>query len=217
MSEDGQWPQPKPVPSELSAEQLAQLQSAKRHQLEEDQLARKLEHEEAVGPGRIIDTLCSKLASATRTAKSMLGTINRLEDCLRKANNRLAAKEESVKRQAQIILDLEKEVRELKATIDGLDEQLDAFKRLPNTIDSRKHTSAVKELCRLGYAYCGGEEWKPPLGQPPKHLLETDSATENAILALSELEDVLQRRGIDNKACLNALAYHFTERAKRRT
>ena len=58
---------------------------------------------------------------------------------------------------------------------------------------------------------------KPPLGNTPKHLLETDSPTENAILALSEIDDVLQRRGIDNKACLNALAYHFSERAKRRT
>ena len=90
-----------------------------------------------------------------------------------------------------------------------------------NFVDERSamaRTAAVSTLQNMGYSYkLGAELWKPPLGKPPKHLLETDSPTENAILALSEIDDVLQRRGIDNKACLNALAYHFSEKAKRRT
>ncbi len=30
-----------------------------------------------------------------------------------------------------------------------------------------KHTAAVSTLEHLGYTYCGGEQWKPPLGQAP--------------------------------------------------
>lgn len=33
--------------------------------------------------------------------------------------------------------------------------------------DKAKHTAAVSTLEHLGYTYCDGEQWKPPLGKAP--------------------------------------------------
>lgn len=53
-----------------------------------------------------------------------------------------------------------------------------------------KHTAAVSTLERLGYTYCGGEQWKPPLGQAP------DFGLVNAQRArIAELEAELEAVG----------------------
>lgn len=38
------------------------------------------------------------------------------------------------------------------------------------TDDAAKKSAAFNTLKRLGYTYHGGEEWKPPLGQPPDYI-----------------------------------------------